>query len=99
MENLNEILHLEHLELEPSQKEKIRKIIMKEEKCSGIGGCDLELIDQNDLKGVRKSIITLLGGFMRLSESEINEYQTSLGENMLKVVNPDRLESLSMEQI
>ena len=36
---------------------------------------------------------------MRLSEQEMTEYQTSLGENMLKVVSPDRLESLSMEEI
>ena len=36
---------------------------------------------------------------MRLSEKEMAEYQTSLGENMLKVVSPDKLESLSMEEI
>ena len=36
---------------------------------------------------------------MRLSEQEMAEYQTSLGENMLKVVCPDRLESLSMKEI
>ena len=33
------------------------------------------------------------------AEKEMAEYQTSLGENMLKVVSPDKLESLSMEEI